>query len=392
VYVFQRSDGAWANTAKLPASDGSAGDLLGASVAIDGDTIVAGATGDGVDQNATHQGSVYTFTRTGAPQRTQTAKLKDDQGAVRAELGTSVAIDGDTIVAGAPGKSVGTHAIQGAVLTFTRTGAVARTQTATMTASDGVAFDQLGNSVAIDGDTIVAGAPIADVGAHDAQGAAYTFARAGGAARTETGKLTAAAGAAKAELGVAVAIDGDTIVAGAPADNSASVFLLPPPPPPPPTPAAVTPTHASAQAQSSAAAAHAPGKPALSKLAVKPKTIHRTAAASSTAAERARITFTLSAAASVELRFQKAEPGRAVGKTCAKPSRANRGRPHCTRYATVGRFTVQGKPGANAVPFTGRRSARSLFPVGRYRLVATPTGASGDKGAARTTTLRIVRR
>jgi hypothetical protein len=114
--------------------------------------------------------------------------------------------------------------------------------------------------------------------------------------------------------------------------------------------------------------------------------------ASSAAGKRARITFTLSAAASVELRFQRAEAGRAVGRTCAKPSRANRGRPRCTRYVTVGRFTVQGRAGANAVPFTGRRSARSLFPVGRYRLIATPTGGSGDKGTPRSTTLRIVRR
>jgi FG-GAP repeat protein len=77
VYVFQRSGGSWANTAKLTASDGSTGDLLGVSVAIRGDTIVAGATGDGIDRNVTNEGAVYTFARTGAPERTQTAKLTD---------------------------------------------------------------------------------------------------------------------------------------------------------------------------------------------------------------------------------------------------------------------------------------------------------------------------
>jgi FG-GAP repeat len=62
VYVFRRSGDSWANTARLTASDGSAGDVLGVSVAIEGDTIVAGASGDGVQQNANGQGSVYKLT------------------------------------------------------------------------------------------------------------------------------------------------------------------------------------------------------------------------------------------------------------------------------------------------------------------------------------------
>ena len=60
--------------------------------------------------------------------------------------------------------------------------------------------------------------------------------------RTETTKLTATAGNALADLGLSVAIDGDTIVAGAPTDlmfggdakGSATVFFTATPPPPPP--------------------------------------------------------------------------------------------------------------------------------------------------------------
>ncbi|HEX5923206.1 MAG TPA: FG-GAP repeat protein [Baekduia sp.] len=136
VYVFQRSGNTWTNTATLTASDGSVDDNLGVSVAIDGDTIVAGASGDGVDQDATGQGSVYTFARSGPPSRTETARLTDAEGAGHDELGYSVAIDGDTIVAGAPGKSVGLHATQGVVDTFARGGAD-RTQTARLTVPDG---------------------------------------------------------------------------------------------------------------------------------------------------------------------------------------------------------------------------------------------------------------
>jgi hypothetical protein len=81
----------------------------------------------------------------------------------------------------------------------------------TLTAADGVAGDQFGQSVAVEGDTAVVGAPFAD----GARGAVYVFARAGDG-WTQTAKLTASDGAVRDRLGSSVAIAGDTIVAGAP--------------------------------------------------------------------------------------------------------------------------------------------------------------------------------
>ncbi len=220
VYVFTRTGDGWTQTAKLTASDGAANDFFGFSVAIDGDTIVAGAISDDVGANQA-QGSAYTFARTGAPARTETAKLTASDGVAGDMLGISVAVDGDTIVAGADFDDVGANPDQGSVYTFARAGAPARTETAKLTASDGAADDRLGISVAIDGDTIVAGAPLDDVGANPDQGSAYTFARAGAPARTrtQTAKLTASDGATFDLLGGSVAIDGDTIVAGAGGDT-----------------------------------------------------------------------------------------------------------------------------------------------------------------------------
>jgi hypothetical protein len=209
VYIYQRLGDSWTQTAKLTASDGTGGDLLGYSLAIDGDTIVAGAPDDSGGTHAS-RGSVYTFARTGAAARTETAKLTASDGGEFHGLGQSVAIDGDTIVAGGN---------QGSVYTFARTGAAARTETAKLTASDGAAGDGFGRSVAIEGDTIVAGAWTDDVGANANQGSVYTFARTGAAARTETAKLTASDGAESDHLGYSLAIDGDTIVAGAWADD-----------------------------------------------------------------------------------------------------------------------------------------------------------------------------
>ena len=218
VHVFRRSGDRWTETAKLTASDGLGLDNLGWSVALEGDTIVAGAPLD--DGPNIEQGSVYTFARSGAATRHQTAKLTASDGATGDNLGWSVALQGDTIVAGAPLDEAGANSDQGSVYTFARSGAATRNQTAELSASDGAATDHLGWSVALEGDTIVAGAHLDDVGANSDQGSAYTFARSGAATRPETAKLTASDGAGVDNLGLSVALQGDTIVAGAPYDDA----------------------------------------------------------------------------------------------------------------------------------------------------------------------------
>ncbi|HEY1538600.1 MAG TPA: hypothetical protein VGF63_04315 [Solirubrobacteraceae bacterium] len=215
VYVFTRSGDSWTQTAKLTTSDLATGDDFGQSVAIDGDTIVAGAPGanNGSDDRV---GAVYTFASTGAANRQETAKLTVSDGAAFDNLGFTVAIDGDGIVAGAVGVTVDGQQAAGALYTFTRSGAAARTETGKLVASVNATSDQLGRSLAIDGDTIVAGA---DIGVGGDHGKVYTFARTGASPRTETAVLTASDGGAD-ELGESVAIDGDTIVAGAPTTAS----------------------------------------------------------------------------------------------------------------------------------------------------------------------------
>jgi hypothetical protein len=95
------------------------------------------------------------------------------------DAGWSVAVSGQTIVAGAPAARVGGNRLQGAVYVFTEPagGWADATQTATLTASDGAIGDLLGYSVAIGGNTIVAGAPEATENTHLDQGAAYVFVR-----------------------------------------------------------------------------------------------------------------------------------------------------------------------------------------------------------------------
>jgi hypothetical protein len=213
VYVFLRSGNAWTQIAKLTASDGAVNDRLGDSVAIFGDTIVAGADGDDIGANG-EQGSVYTFARTGSSFRTQTAKLTISDGASSDFFGFSVAIDANVIVAGAPNDDPGaTNTNQGAAYVFSRSGGN-RTESAKLTASDGSPSDSLGLSVGVDEGVVAVGATGAG-----GVGAAYTFSAAGSGAQSQTGKLVASDGATSDLLGASVAIDGDVIVAGAYGDD-----------------------------------------------------------------------------------------------------------------------------------------------------------------------------
>ncbi len=198
--------------APIVSSDGASGDEFGSSVAINAsDTIVAGAPQAGAEE---YQGVAYVFiTPPGAQRWSQQATLTASDGAAYDEFGTSVAIDGDTIVVGAPQHHVGSDAHQGAAYVFTYSGGE-WTQAATLTASDGAADDEFGTSVAIDGDTIIVGAPQHQVGPNTDQGAAYVFSGSGGS-WTQQAELIASTGAAGDWFGASVAVSGDTVLVGA---------------------------------------------------------------------------------------------------------------------------------------------------------------------------------
>ena len=80
---------------KLLAGDGAAGDRLGYSVAIDGDTALIGARFSGGNF-----GSAYVLTRS-AGVWSQQAKLLPGDGAFGDDFGRSVAVAGDTALIGA---------------------------------------------------------------------------------------------------------------------------------------------------------------------------------------------------------------------------------------------------------------------------------------------------
>jgi uncharacterized protein (DUF2345 family) len=206
--------------AKLSATDGATGAWLGYSIAISGSTIVVGAPQATVGSN-TYQGAAYVFVepKAGWMNMPQTAKLTASDGAPYNYFGNSVSIDGSTIVVGAMDAVVNGNPGQGAAYVFAEpTGGWANgNETAKLTASDGGLDDFLGYSVSISGSTVVAGEPHATVNSNFDQGAAYVYVEptGGWVGSTETAKLTSG-GSTGDQFGQSVSINGSTIAVGAP--------------------------------------------------------------------------------------------------------------------------------------------------------------------------------
>ena len=108
---------------------------------------------------------------------TETAKLAASDGQARDGFGGSVGITGNSVVIGACPQS-GMCNVQGKVYVFLKPKSgwkTTQTFNAELASSDGMTNDEFAASVGISGTTIVAGAPLATIGANLSQGAAYVF-------------------------------------------------------------------------------------------------------------------------------------------------------------------------------------------------------------------------
>jgi trimeric autotransporter adhesin len=221
-YVFTRSGTAWTQQDYLKASTSGASDYFGWAVAISGDTLVVGAHQE--DSSATDAGAAYVFTRSGSTWTQQGNALKASNAGAGDKFGFSVAISGDTIAVGAPfeDSSDGSNEADnnateaGAAYVFTRSG-TAWTQQDYLKASTPGASDYFGFSVAISGDTLVVGAPYEDSSA----GAAYVYVP-NGSGWDQEAYLKASSPGAGNYFGESVAISGDTVVVGAYGEDSSA--------------------------------------------------------------------------------------------------------------------------------------------------------------------------
>ena len=208
-YVFVKQGSTWLVQAKLVPFDGALWDLFGKAVAINGDTVVVGAGSD--DDKGSNSGSAYIYVRQGLAWSLQ-KKIVPADGAGEDYFGTSVAVSGDTLAVGAE-KDDDKGLNSGSVYIYTRTGTTWSLQKK-LVAADGGADDGFGRFVAMHKDTLAVGSPRDDDKGGNA-GAVYIYTRTG-TSWTQQQKLVAGGGGAGDAFGWCVAVEGDTVAAGAP--------------------------------------------------------------------------------------------------------------------------------------------------------------------------------
>jgi hypothetical protein len=188
-YVFVRSGTSWSQQAYLKASNTGKRDAFGFSLSVSDDTVVVGAYGEasnatGVNGDQAFNGSpdagaAYVFVR-GGPSWSQQAYLKASNTRLGDIFGLSVSVSGDTVVVGAPyeySNATGVNGDQsdnsadysGAAYLFVRVGTT-WSQQGYLKASNTNAEDVFGGSVSVAGDTVVVGAPGEDSSATGVNG------------------------------------------------------------------------------------------------------------------------------------------------------------------------------------------------------------------------------
>jgi hypothetical protein len=256
-YLFREVDGEWQQVDKLMTSNGALGDDFASNVALSGELAVVGAHAD--SEIGPSRGAAYIFEPVGSSWQ-EIAKLTSDsvfdeeywfgrtvaasedtiavgatlnsfglvyvfqrlegswqQSGVLSSVFSSdgygiVAVDGTTIIVGAPQDEALGYESGAAYVYHYKDGAWQ--QVATLTASDGVSH-LFGASVSISGDTAMIGAPTA--GDVLIPGAAYVYRRVGDE-WVGVAKLTASDAVLGVRFGSKVSLAGKTAVIGAPAD------------------------------------------------------------------------------------------------------------------------------------------------------------------------------
>jgi len=245
--VFGRQpDGAWVQVAYLKASNAERDDEFANAVSVSGDTVVVGAqredgdaesTPEAPNDNTANAGAAYVFAARPDGAWAQVAYLKAGNAGVGDFFGGAVSISGDTIAVGASGEDGDSQSTLeapnnnkqqgGAVYTYSRQpdGGWAADDYIKASNTDFGFAGSFGASVCVSGDTLVVGAITEDGDAESTAerpnsnatdaGAAYVFARQPDGGWAEIDYLKASNADETDNLGIAVSVSGDTVVAGA---------------------------------------------------------------------------------------------------------------------------------------------------------------------------------
>jgi FG-GAP repeat len=225
-FVFTESNGTWQQAAQLKASDAVAIDYFGQAVGLVDNTAVVGA----YNKNG-GEGAAYVFTNAGSAwNQTQEIFASDGLPGDSHQFGEALAFNGRILILGAPGPdyvSTGVYP-QGAAYVFSETSGTWN-QVQKLTAADGAPGDQFGFAIDLTRRRALIGAPAANVGANPHQGAAYLITDARGGIWSQTEKLVASDGVAYDQFGQSVALRANAAVVGEWSHDDDPTHTPPPP-------------------------------------------------------------------------------------------------------------------------------------------------------------------
>lgn len=213
LYVFDLSSGSAVLDDTLHSPIPAADDFYGSALAFSGNTLVVSATGD--DTGANGAGSVYVYDFSSGSAILDTT-LNNPTPTQSDRFGSDVSVSGGIVVVGAGGDDTGASGA-GSAYVYDLSGfndvLVASLHNPTPALND-----FFGDSVAVDGDTVVVGAYWDDTGANTA-GSAYIYDLSNGGAVLDA-TLNNPTPEAQDRFGLSVAVSGDAVMVGAPQDNT----------------------------------------------------------------------------------------------------------------------------------------------------------------------------
>lgn len=222
--VFRRdpSTGAWSVESVLQDSDFGDQADFGASVAVEGDVLVVGASRHNVTSQG-RAGAAYVFRFDPITQAwIEEQKLEGSVPTLDGAFGASVGISGDAIVVGMPGYS----GSKGAALVFRYQSATSTwVEEALLLDSTGFGGDRAGADVAIDGGTIAVGSPIKT--ASSFQSGAVGVWTVSGTSWTQAQELTPSnSTTTPLRFGHSLALRGNQLIVGAPLESDATTQYI----------------------------------------------------------------------------------------------------------------------------------------------------------------------
>ena len=215
VYIFKRNsddEDDVSQLAHLQSNDADADDYFGTIVKIDSDYIAIGANGD--DETKSNAGSAYLFKRSSDDNITQIAKFQADDADENDSFASTLSIDGDYIVVSSKyNDDNGSDSGSGYLFKRESDDENNVTQIAKFTADDAEESDHFGESIAIDGNYIVVGAPDHNI-SEGAEGQAYLFKKDSDDNVTQISAFTPDDIEQNDNYATSIAIDDDIIVVG----------------------------------------------------------------------------------------------------------------------------------------------------------------------------------